>query len=106
MQYESNTDVLYESVCNSKVIMRQFLHLAMGYFTISTEHRLLAQHRYPSMEEKIVSEEWKSANIFHLFGIIYLAINLNSDLLFMKQLISSYEQHYKADILIEEHLSD
>ncbi len=36
VQYVANNDTVHESVCNSKVVMRQFLHLAMGYFTIST----------------------------------------------------------------------
>ena len=100
--YLAQGDALYQSLANTKVLIRQLLHLAMGYFTLSTEHRLLAEHRYPvSQEHKHASDEWKAANIYHLLAIISLGVNLNSDLLFMKQLISSYEQHYKFQLLLQ-----
>jgi hypothetical protein len=79
----------------------------MGYFTISTEFRLLAEHRYPNLpEEKKLSEEWLSANIYHLMAIMFIGVNISCDLLFMTQLISSYEQHYKTPIFVQEDMEE
>lgn len=77
-------------------MLRQLLHFSMGYFTISTEYRLVAEQLYG--EGRGESEEYKRANIYHLLSILFLACNLNCDLLFIKQVISSYEHHFKTDL--------
>ena len=87
---------------NSKVVMRQMLHVAMGYFTISTEYRLMAEQFYLITEERSQCEEYIKANIYHLLAILFLARHLHCDLLFMKQIISSYEYHFKVSILQQE----
>lgn len=70
----------------------------MGYFTISTEYRLIAEQMYKDYEERSKSEEFIKANIYHLLSILFLTYNLNCDLLFMKQVTSSYEHHFKTDL--------
>ena len=36
----------------NKSLVRQMLHFAMGYFTISTEYRLIAEQLYRKSEER------------------------------------------------------
>jgi hypothetical protein len=95
LPYEYNADDS-KSLMNSRQLMKEMVHLAMGYFTISTEYRLMAEGCYPKdLQGRVGSDEWKMANVWHLFAILQLAINFTSDLLFLKQLVSSYQQHYK-----------
>jgi len=49
--YIQDSDVQYNGLVNAKVIMRQLLHASMGYFTISTEYRLLSDHRYQKQDD-------------------------------------------------------
>jgi hypothetical protein len=74
----------------------------MGYFTVSTEHRLIAEQLYKNNEERIKSDDHNRANIYHLLAISFLAVNLNCDLLFMKQIVSSYEHHFKLELVTDE----
>lgn len=57
---------------------------------------------YKDYEERSKSEEFIKANIYHLLSILFLTYNLNCDLLFMKQVISSYEHHFKTDLSFSE----
>jgi hypothetical protein len=40
IDYKGESEELYS--INSRCIMRQILHFSMGYFTISTEYRLIS----------------------------------------------------------------
>jgi hypothetical protein len=51
------------------------------------------------------SEEYIKSNIYHLQAILFLAMHINCDLLFMKQIISSYEHHFKTILIQEETLN-
>lgn len=88
-----------------KNVIRQLLHFSMGYFTISTEYRLIAEQLYKQQEERTQSEEYIKASIYHLLAILFLAIHVHCDLLFMKQIISSYEHHFKTALIVEEEKS-
>lgn len=82
----------------NRTLIRQLLHLPMAYFTVSTEYRLIAEQLYKKPEERHVSEEFVRANIYHLLAILFMALNLPCDLLFMKQVVASYEHHFKTDL--------
>lgn len=97
LEYRSDEDH-YDAFLNPRNILRQLLHFAMGYFTVSTEYRLIAEQLYKDNSVKQQSEEFQRANIYHLLAILFLSVNLNCDLLFMKQVISSYEHHFKTDL--------
>lgn len=42
MDYIADEDNYYHNFLSTKMVMRQILHFSMGYFTISTEYRLMA----------------------------------------------------------------
>lgn len=46
MDYIADDDQFYDTFLNTRTIVRQVLHFAMGYFTISTEYRLMAEEMY------------------------------------------------------------
>ena len=98
IEYVADEEQHYQGLLSTRTVMRQLLHLAMGYFTISTEYRLMAEELYRGSQEKFSSEEYLRANIYHLLAVLFLADNLNCDLLFMKQIVSSYEHHYKQEL--------
>lgn len=58
----------------------------------------MAEQLYKDASARTQSEEFQRANIYHLLAILFLTVNLNCDLLFMKQVISSYEHHFKTDL--------
>jgi hypothetical protein len=97
-EYRPDDDHYYDSFLNSRNLLRQLLHFAMGYFTVSTEYRLIAEQLYKDPAARLESEELQRANINHLLAILFLTTNLNCDLLFMKQVVSSYEHHFKTDL--------
>lgn len=68
----------------------------MGYFQIATEYRLVAEEKYKiDAHNKQNSEEFKLSNLYHILAIILIAINIPYNLIFMEQILSSYEHHYK-----------
>lgn len=69
----------------------------MGYFQIATEYRLMAEEKYEdNVRTKGNSEEYIYSKIYHLFCIIFMAMYVPYDLLFMEQILSSFEHNYKV----------
>jgi hypothetical protein len=49
-------DEHYDSFLNARNVLRQLLHCAMGYFTVSTEYRLIAEQLYKDTAARAQSE--------------------------------------------------
>jgi hypothetical protein len=86
----------------SKMILEKVLLIALGYFTISTELRLIASKKVGKKEgEKSNSTEFKESEIYHLLSIIIAAACIPFEILYMKHVLSSYGNHYGGDLLLE-----
>lgn len=87
----------------SKMILEKILLMALGYFTISTELRLIATKKTKLKEgERASSAEFKESEIYHLLSIIIAAACIPFEILYMKHVLSSYANHYGADLATEE----
>jgi hypothetical protein len=73
--------------------------MALGYFTISTELRLIAGKKASRREgEKASSGELRESEIYHLLSIIIAATCIPFEILYMKHVLSSYANHYGTDL--------
>lgn len=83
-------------------IILQIIHWAMGYFQIATEYRIISEERY-CMDSylRMSSDEFKLSCIYHLLSIILIGLYVPFNLLFMNQIISSYEHYYKLNLLMD-----
>lgn len=71
------------------------LLLALGYFTISTELRLIGGKKKES------GVELRESEIYHLLSIIIAAACIPFDILYMKHVLSSYFNHYGQDLMAD-----
>lgn len=77
--------------------------MALGYFTISTELRLIATKKTKLKEgERASTAEFKESEIYHLLSIIIAASCIPFEILYMKHVLSSYANHYGGDLSTEE----
>ena len=77
--------------------------LALGYFTISTELRLIATKKAKLKEgERASTAEFRESEIYHLLSIIIAAACIPFEILYMKHVLSSYANHYGGDLATEE----
>lgn len=84
---------------SSKTILEKILLMALGYFTISTELRLIAAKKGARREgEKTPSAELRESEIYHLLSIIIAATCIPFEILYMKHVLSSYANHYGTDL--------
>ena len=80
--------------------------MALGYFTISTELRLIATKKYGKREQdKINSQEYKESELYHLLSIIIASACIPFEILYIKHVLSSYSNHYGNDLFVNENQS-
>lgn len=78
---------------SSRSVLEKVLLMALGYFTISTELRLIA-----GKSKGKGSAELKESEIYHLLSIIIAATCIPFEILYMKHVLSSYANHYGTDL--------
>ena len=87
----------------SKTVLEKVLLMALGYFTISTELRLIAGKKYGKREgDKSHCIEYRESEMYHLLSIIIAASCIPFEVLYIKHVLSSYCNHYGNDLLLEE----
>ena len=101
MQTEPQTFSQFDSPINflEEMSMRSLIHkvllLAINFFSIATEIRLMDSLKHPSAEEKAKSCEFKRSDLYHLTAIKILCTYVPYDSILIKHIQSSYLNHYK-----------
>ena len=74
------------------------LLLSTGYFTLATELRLQAAKEEIVEGERFQNKLYKESEVYHLISIIIISVYVPIQILYLKQLVTSYENYYVKQI--------
>lgn len=76
--------------------------LCVGYFTIATELRLIGSEKMKgSKVDKSGIKEHKESEIYHLITLIITSVYVPFDMLLMRHIVTSFNNHYNNDLTSE-----
>lgn len=80
-------------------ILQLVLILCVGYFTIATELRLIGTEKMKgSKVEKGAVKEHRESEIYHLITLIITSVYVPFDMLLMRHIVTSFNNHYNNDL--------
>ena len=72
--------------------------LSTSYFILATELRLQAAKEELKEGERFKNKNYKESEVYHLIAIIIMAVYVPTDMMYLKHMVTSYENYYVKQI--------